>query len=179
MQQIAAIGNSTWDGTGHYGGNGGVALRNDYVAQFGTPALTSPLPSSSQLTVGGALGAAGGAASSAAGGAANATGLTAVADFLGKISSLSFLKRAGEVLGGAVLTGAGLFLLAKQIGLAPPPIPGPSRAVAEATPYQTSREGTGPPARVESFEPSDAAEVSSGARRRAARARYSEGAIPF
>ncbi len=42
--------------------------------------------------------------------------------FLGKITSFAFLLRAGEVVGGAALGGMGLFLLAKQVGLAAPQI---------------------------------------------------------
>lgn len=41
----------------------------------------------------------------------------AVGGFLSKITSLDFLIRAGQVLGGAALVGMGSFLLAKQIGL--------------------------------------------------------------
>ena len=39
-----------------------------------------------------------------------------LSSFLGKISSTSFLLRAGEVIGGAVLLLAGLYLLAHSIG---------------------------------------------------------------
>ena len=46
------------------------------------------------------------------------SGAEALPSFLGKITSTSFLLRAGEVIGGAVLLLAGLYLLARSAGLA-------------------------------------------------------------
>ena len=120
-------------------------------------------------------------ANAATSGVESATGaITSTAGLIGEITSTAFWIRAGEVVGGAVLMLAGLFLLAKQIGLAPPPVPAPAQAVAAAAPA-TSVEGTGPPRRVESFEPSDAADVNRRARVRAAQARRSQPReeIPF
>ena len=71
----------------------------------------------------------GGAASGAVGAVTGA--VTSTGDFLAKISSTAFLIRALEVVGGAILAMAGLYLLAKQIGLAAP-APGPVGAVAAA-----------------------------------------------
>ena len=68
--------------------------------------------------VGGQAAGAYDAAGQAAGSVADAG--SAVAGFVGKLTSLSFLLRAGEVIGGAALLGMGVFLLAKQIGLAEP-----------------------------------------------------------
>lgn len=42
-----------------------------------------------------------------------------VAKFLGHLTDPSYLLRGGEIIAGAVLVFGGLFLLAKQIGLAP------------------------------------------------------------
>lgn len=55
-----------------------------------------------------------------------------IESFLGNLTDLNFLLRVGQVIGGAVLAFAGLILLARQIGLAAPSIPGPSAAVAGA-----------------------------------------------
>ena len=46
-----------------------------------------------------------------------------VGDFLGMLSSADFWLRVGQVIGGAILLGMGLFLLMKQIGLAAPTTP--------------------------------------------------------
>ncbi len=61
----------------------------------------------------------------------------AVGGFLGTITSVDFLLRAGQVVGGAALVAMGSFLLAKQIGLAEPvggavgaAVAGPAGAVA-------------------------------------------------
>jgi hypothetical protein len=53
----------------------------------------------------------------AVGGAASA--IDSIGKFLSKITTVSFLLRAGEVIAGAVLLLAGLYLMSKQVGLAP------------------------------------------------------------
>lgn len=63
-------------------------------------------------------------AADVAGGVKNAT--VAIGEFLGKLSDTNNLLRAGQVVGGALLVGIGLYLLANQVGLAPSPgkVPG-------------------------------------------------------
>jgi hypothetical protein len=49
-----------------------------------------------------------------------ASGVTSVSSFLGKLSDPHFWLRAVEVVGGVVLVLLGLYLLARQVGLAQP-----------------------------------------------------------
>ena len=203
-QQIQAIASTGWDANA-YGGSGGSKLLAIFAGIFSPTALNSPyqgpstaLQVSATAGTGSAADAGSGGTSVLPGAAGAVTGaagsvwntIDSVPKFLAKITSQSFLLRAGEVVGGAVLTFAGLYLLAKQIGLAPSlPTPAPAKKVAETAEdglsapggYQTSTEGTGEPTRVESFEPTDAREVRANAARRAARARREqrEAAIPF
>jgi hypothetical protein len=83
--------------------------------QLKTPTFT-PAPGSTGAGVAGAIGSTGAGVAGAIGGAVSSA--EAVAKFLGELSSTSFLLRAGQVLAGGVLVFAGLFLLAKQVGLA-------------------------------------------------------------
>lgn len=152
VQQIAAIGNSSWDAS-HYGGNGGQNLRNDYTQLWGNGALTSAAPGGGAISqIASDLGSVPVVGNIVKAGETTGGTIKTTAGFISEITSVSFIIRAGEVIGGAVLMLAGLFLLAKQIGLAPPSIPTPARAVADAAP-QTSTEGTGPPRRVIVREP--------------------------
>lgn len=138
-QEISAIAASGWDAA-HYGGPGGPNLVAAFTGLFNKAALTDSYLS--PASAGGVAGAAG-TGSAADAGSSDAgvrkasdavTGaITAVPDFLGKITSLDFLLRAGEVVGGAILILAGLYLLAKQIGLsAGPDIPAPVKRFAQA-----------------------------------------------
>lgn len=124
-QQIAAIAATGWDAA-RYGGPGGPNLRNTFSALFTPAALT-----------GQALGP------EASGGVAYEFGTKSAADWtsydlnnlskdLSIKSPLDFLKkllepdlwlRIGQVIGGAILLGMGLFLLMRQIGLAAPTTP--------------------------------------------------------
>ncbi len=52
--------------------------------------------------------------------------------FFGKVTDVNFWLRVLQIIAGAILGFGGLFLLARQIGLAAPTVPGPSAAVAEA-----------------------------------------------
>lgn len=99
---------------------------------FGTLALlptkAGPNPNASGIAAAFGPGTVGAPVGSAVSSATSA--VESVGSFLGKITSLAFLLRAGEVVGGAVLSFAGLFLLAKQVGLASTP---PPAAVAPVT----------------------------------------------
>jgi hypothetical protein len=138
QESISAIAASGWDAA-HYGGPGGPNLVAAFTGLFNKAALSDSYLS--PASAGGVAAAAGtgsaadaGSSDLGVGGAVKSIGgaITAVPDFLGKITSLDFLLRAGEVIGGAILILAGLYLLAKQIGLATPTVPGPSGLIAQA-----------------------------------------------
>lgn len=79
---------------------------------------TAGISSSSGLGIGGVVSAAKSAASVP----------TDIDTFLGDLTNTSYLLRALEVIGGAILAFAGLLLLARQIGLSTPSIPVASTA---------------------------------------------------
>jgi hypothetical protein len=126
-QQIETIANSGW-ASGHYGNPPGSNLIADFEHMFPGVNINGPgvkvkkgpdgfiaigpggIPVPQSPTGASQLPGAG-----AAKGAYDAA--VAVPDFLGKISSGSFLLRAGEVLAGGILVFAGLIILAKQVGL--------------------------------------------------------------
>lgn len=113
------------------GGNGTPADREKFLSATKSPI---PLPD---------LGGPASSVGSAVGGAAQhvpgvaqveglASGVSSVGDFLGRLTNPSYILRGLQILAGAILALAGLLLLARQVGLAVPSVPGPSRAVAGA-----------------------------------------------
>ena len=131
---ISAISASGWD-KNQYGGPGGPNLQATFAGLFSKAGLTSAYTSpASAGGVANDIGSASdfssydatnlaGSAKTAADAAANAAktaadAALAVPRFLAKITSVDFLLRAGEVIGGAVLVLVGLYLLSRQIGLA-------------------------------------------------------------
>jgi hypothetical protein len=53
-------------------------------------------------------------------------------DFVKRLADPNLWLRIGQVVGGAILAFAGIVLLVRQIGLAPPSVPNPVTRVAEA-----------------------------------------------
>lgn len=139
-ETINAIAASGWD-AGHYGGPGGPKLVSDFTSLFSSAALGSSYQSpataravateagTSASDIGSAdLGTVGSAASGAAGAVTGA--------LTGWVGSLTkwiegYAIRAAEVVGGFFLMLIGLYLLARQIGLASNP-PGPVGAAVGA-----------------------------------------------
>jgi hypothetical protein len=141
-QEIALIASTGWD-SGHYGGSGGVKLRQIFASIFGAGGLTDKYQGPGTAAAVASTAGTGSAADKGsydAGNAAHDTAaaakavvspITAVADFLGKLTDPAFLLRAGEVVAGAVLVMVGGYLLAKQVGLSAS-IPTPVRAASAA-----------------------------------------------
>src|SRR5205823_29021 len=124
--------------------------------------------------VGSAVGAVGGV-----GGVVH--GVESVGSFLGKLTDPSFWLRAFEVVGGVILVILGLYLLARQVGLAPD-VPAPVRQAADKAPGQ---EGTASTPRqrsvVNHYHVDEASERQNTRRRRLAAANYDPATseIPF
>ena len=124
-QQIAAIASTGWD-AGHYGGPGGPNLQKTFTGLFTTAALTDQaLSPSTALAVASNVGT---------GSAADWTSydlnnlstdlsIKSPLDFLKKLLQADLWLRIGQVVGGSILLGMGLFLLMKQIGLSAPTTP--------------------------------------------------------
>ena len=91
-----------------------------YVAAgVGLPSMSSGgLIGRIETAIGGTVAAAPGVAGSAVQHVPGVKQVESVGSFLGKLADPKFLLRAGEVIAGAVLLIAGLYLLARQIGLA-------------------------------------------------------------
>lgn len=131
-RQIALIANSPWD-AGHYGGNGGVNLRNTFTGMFGTAALAAPaqhgsggglpgwiknLPGSvANVVIGPKLPAGSGpqllpSPGGAASGLASFLGLPAIPS--------NVLQRTGEVLAGGVLLAVAVIFLGLSVSRSAP-----------------------------------------------------------
>jgi len=145
ISQIAA---SPW-ASSHYGGPGGPKLRNTFASIFSSAALTSSYQGSGTAAAVAATANTGSASDWTSGGVSNAPGSSgsgllpgisqaqAIADFLGKLTDPSYILRALEIIAGGVLVIVGLYLLARQVGLAPDVTavaPAPVRAAAAAVP---------------------------------------------
>lgn len=124
QQTISVIAATGWD-AGHYGGPGGPNLQTTFAQQWGKDSLTSaPFPPG-KINVtpnffGQGLNPATPNPQKDYGDPKNAG---SILDFLNKFSSADFWLRVGQVIGGAILLGMGLFLLMRQIGLAAPTTP--------------------------------------------------------
>lgn len=129
QQTIAVIASTGWDAL-NYGGPGGPNLQNTFAQQWGKDSLTkAPFPPG-KINVtpnffGQSLNPATPAPKKDYGDPKNSPLLppTSIGSFLGMLSSADFWLRVGQVVGGAILLGMGLFLLMKQIGLAAPTTP--------------------------------------------------------
>jgi hypothetical protein len=139
--QIGAIAASPW-ASSHYGGPGGPNLLATFSGMFGSAALDKPPIAASGQSYGNpgvqqvipgpqspsnlpGVAAVQGAISS----------VTSVAGFLGKLTDPNLWIRILEIVGGAVISLAGLYLLVRNVGLGVSvPTPGPTSRVAEAAP---------------------------------------------
>ena len=134
-----------WSGSG-YTGFAGISAPSGPVGPTITLAGGSNLSALQRVAQGknplqsSITGAPGSIAAGVGGAVSGAVGaVESVGSFLGRISSRSFLLRMGEVVGGVILTLAGMLLLARQVGLANAEqleraAPPPARAAARSVP---------------------------------------------
>jgi hypothetical protein len=121
--QMTAIAASSWD-SGHYTSNG---ILGGKLFALWSKLYPNAKPGGAPVAAGSYGGTTVGQTTAAQAAAADASHIPgvvqaeSVSSFLGKLTDPSYILRGLQVLGGAVLVLIGIYLLARQVGLAPGP----------------------------------------------------------